>query len=236
MKRAVLLGALASLLLAAPASAANVTINGTAALTWDPPQVSVNVGDTVTWQFPDTSQAHNVNSNGASVDDPGWAAFKPATAIPAPPESFTFNTAGTYNFICTVHSTTMYGTVIVGAAAPPPPRVLPLSEQPFGNDTGPLGALERVEEDNAKPRLRSVSARRVARGSVRVRFRVSEQSTVRVRLKRGKRVVESASRDADGLAALRVSHLKAGRYRIDVRATDIAGNRSRLKKVALTVR
>jgi plastocyanin len=236
MRRLLALGVLASLGLAAPASAAEVAINGTAALTWDPQDVAVAVGDSVTWQFPDTTQAHNINSDGADVDDPDWTAFKHDTALPAPPQTFTFKTAGTYKFICTVHSTTMFGTVTVGAAAPPPPRVIPLSEQPFGNDAGPLGALERVDEDKAAPRLSSVSARRTARGAVRVRFRVSEESTVRVRLKRRGRVAKTVSDDAEGVGALRVSGLKAGRYRIDVLATDIAGNKSSRKKVALTVR
>ena len=231
--RRLLLGGALSLVFAAPASADQV-VNGTAALTFEPPAVTVAVGETVTWQFPDTSQAHNVNSDGSDVNDPDWALFKHDPAMPAPPQSFAFKTAGTYKFLCTVHSG-MVGTVYVDAPAPPV-RVVPLSEQPFGNDTGPLGALERVEEDRTKPRLSKVSARRVARGALRVRFKVSEESVVRVRIKRGRRVAKTVSDDASRVAALRVSGLKAGRYRIEVLATDIAGNRSALKKVALTVR
>src|SRR5215213_1679308 len=101
MKRALLAALAASLLWAAPA-AADVTISGNADLTFTPADVSVAVGETVTWQFPDTTQAHNVNSDGATVDDPDWAAFKPSANLPAPTQTFTFKTAGTYKFICTV--------------------------------------------------------------------------------------------------------------------------------------
>jgi len=38
-----------------------------------------------------------------------------------PPQTFTFNTEGFYNFICSVHTRTMFGTVTVGAVPAPPP-------------------------------------------------------------------------------------------------------------------
>ena len=69
--RRLLLGGVLSLVFAAPASADQV-VNGTAALAFEPAAVTVAVGETVTWQFPDTSQAHNVNSDGSDVNDPDW--------------------------------------------------------------------------------------------------------------------------------------------------------------------
>jgi len=235
VRRAVLLGVGASLLFAAPASA-DVTINGLASLTWDTPDVSVAVGETVHWKFPDTSQAHNVQSDDVNPPTPEWAAFKPSVAIPAPDEQFTFNTPGTYLFVCQVHPDTMIGSVTVGAAAPPPPRVIPLSEQPFGNDSPPLGTAETVSLDTTKPKLTSLSARRSGRGGARVRFRVSEESVVDVRLKRGGKVVKRYAAAGSGTLAFTAKALKAGRYRVEVRAYDVAGNASSLKRVSLTVR
>ena len=126
----------------------------------------------------------------------------------------------------------MIGTVTVGAAAPPPPRVIPLSEQPFGNDSAPLGTLETVSLDTTKPKLTSLSARRSGRGGARLRFRVSEESVVDVRLKRGGKVVKRYAAAGNGHAGVHGARsLKAGRYRVEVRAYDVAGNASSLKRV-----
>ena len=156
--------------------------------------------------------------------------------MPAADAQFTFTTAGVYKFICSVHPTTMFGTVTVGAAAPPPPRVIPLSEQPFGNDSTPLTTLETVSLDTTKPKLTSLSARRSGRGGARLRFRVSEESVVDVRLKRGGKIVKRYAAAGTGTLAFTAKSLKAGKYRVEVRAYDVAGNASSMKRVSLTVR
>jgi len=48
--------------------------------------------------------------------------------------------------------------------------------------------------------------------------------------------VKTMTTDGKGLHGLTAKKLKAGRYRIEVRATDIAGNRSSLKRLTLRVR
>jgi plastocyanin len=232
-----MLGVFASLVAAAPAAAAPVTIHGQDTLTWDTPNVSVDVGDTVTWTFAGTAQAHHVANQGSDVNDATWASFSSPLGVPAPDATFTFSTPGTYNFYCSVHPDTMKGTVTVGAAAPPPPRVLPLSEQPFSNDAPPLpAASESVSLDTTKPRLSSVSARRMPHRAARLRFRVSEESVVDVRFTRGGKTVKRYAASGTGTLSFTARSLKAGKYRVEVRAYDIAGNRSALKRVSLTVR
>jgi plastocyanin len=234
MKRALLLGAGLALAAAAPAQAAEHFVQGQATLTWDAPDITVAIGDTVTWQFPDTTQNHNVQSQPRDTPDAEWNAFASTIGMPAEPKSFTFNTEGTYSYVCLVHTSTMTGVVRVGN--PAPPAVLPLSAQRFGNDDASVFPAERVAEDKAKPSLTGVSARRVARGALRVRFTVSELSVVQVRLKRAGRTVKTVETDARGLRGLTITGAKAGRYSVELRATDIAGNRSAWRRMRMTVR
>ncbi|RKQ87556.1 plastocyanin [Solirubrobacter pauli] len=238
MKRALMagLGCVVALVAAAPAHAGNVDVFAVdAGEKWDKSTVNINPGDTVTWRFDNTALPHNVEAEGTSPD-PAWTptAFKTTPLVASPPSPpFQFNTPGTYTFVCEVHRTTMRGTVVVGN---PAPVVVPLSEQSFANDAATPVALEKVELDKAKPKLSKVSAKRVARGSVRVRFRVNEESTVLVSLKRGGKTVKKAEYEGTGTRSVTLKGAKAGRYSVQVRATDIAGNRSSLKKTSITVR
>lgn len=230
---AVGLGVALSLLAASPALAADTTVRATevnAVPGWDQTVVAVNVGDTVTWTFDGMAQAHNVESG-----TPNWT-LTSRVALPAPPVPYKFESEGTFRFVCEVHPDTMFGDVVVGVA-PPPVVVLPLSQQPFANDDAAvLPAESNVTFDTSKPGLRSVSAKRVAKGSARVRFKVSEDSDVSVAFKRGGRTVKSALASGTGTRSVTVRGLKAGRYTVRVRATDIAGNRSKLRTLRLNVR
>jgi plastocyanin len=237
MRRALLLGLGLTALLAAPAHAADETINGQANLEWDRRNVTVQPGDTVTWAFPDVTQVHNVKATGGANADPLWPSFRSELGRPAPPGSYTFNVEGTYDFVCEVHTSTMTGTVTVStapiAAATPTPTPPP-SQQAFANDDAAPVTPEKVTFDESKPRLAAVSAKRIGRRA-RVRFRVSEQSVVTVRFKRGRRTVRTVETAADGLRGVTV-RMRRGRYRVEVRAVDLAGNRSSLRIARVTVR
>ena len=69
-----------------------------------------------------------------------------------------------------------------------------------------------------------------------MRVRVSEDSDVSVAFKRGGRTIKSGTVTGTGSQSMTVRGLKAGRYSVQVRATDIAGNRSSLRKLTLNVR
>lgn len=216
---------------AAPAQADTVVIAGTDALVWEPSLVDIKPGDTVTWTFAGTTQYHNVWSA-----SPNWSVQSPG-GVPAPDFSYTFEAEGTYDFYCQVHPDTMRGTVRVAAAPPPPPPPPPPSAQPFGNDAGePLTIESNVKLDKTRPRLSRLSARRAGKRAARVRFRVSEQSDVTVRFKRGKRTIKTAETSADGVGTIRVRGLRPGSYRILVRATDLAGNRAKSRTLHLNLR
>ena len=82
-----------------------------------PYEVSINVGDTVTWVNDDTA-AHT--STGGSPSDGPSGVFDSSLILAGSSFSFTFNEAGTYEYFCMVHPW-MTGIVIVGGTAPTPP-------------------------------------------------------------------------------------------------------------------
>jgi len=78
-----------------------------------PYQVSINVGDTVTWVNDDTA-AHTTTS-GTNPDGPSGV-FDSSLVLAGSSFSFTFNEAGTYEYFCMVHPW-MEGVVIVESAS-----------------------------------------------------------------------------------------------------------------------
>jgi plastocyanin len=230
--RAAIAAAVAALAAAPPALAANADVQavdgptGSGDNSWSPAAVSVKVGDTVTWHF-NTLAAHNVKSTTAN-----WSIDTPFKSSGGAPETYAFTAEGTYGFVCELHSE-MTGTVTVGTPPPPPPP--PLSEQPFANDQPAPTVFEVTDE--RRPRVSRVSAGG-REGSARVRFRLDEPGRVTVRLQRGGRTVRSrtvALRRA-GSRTLNLRGLSAGLYRVEVRARDLAGNRSRVKRASVRVR
>jgi plastocyanin len=232
-RRIALAAAIAAL--AAPASAAGQTIqavDGTDADNynnrWAPRDVTIKAGETVTWSFTGTTVFHNVASSGSN-----WSFRNGDPVIAPPPASFTFPSPGVYAFVCEIHATTMTGTVTVTDAAgtpPPPPPPPPLSEQPWANDRQAPSVLEVTDDD---PPVLS----RVRVLGTRVRFRLSEAGRVAIKVKRGRRTVRTRRATARrGTNSVTVRGLRAGRYRVEVRAWDRARNHSRVKRARLTVR
>ena len=74
---------------------------------------------------------------------------------------------------------------------------------------------------------------------MKVSFRLSENATVTIRVKRGSRVVKSVTKQlAAGkrTVSVRSSKLKKGRYKIEVRARDASGNVSTLASKSFRVK
>ena len=228
------LGATFAVALAFPgvAAAGEVTIQAVDGTnTWDKPNVVVTVGDQVNWSFAGTTSFHNVVN-----DSPNWSLTSDG-AIGGPTVSNKFDAVGIYQFVCFYHKSTMTGTVDVrGAsgetAAPLPPP--PPGQQPLGNDTPPLSVFE--VRDRVAPKLDRVKVSRVARG-MRVKFRLSEAGKVTVKATRGRSVIKRTVEVAKGTRSVTVRGLKAGRYRVQVSAKDLAGNAAKsARRASVTVR
>src|SRR5688572_21470587 len=85
-----------------------VTIAGFA---FDPTTVTIQVGDSVTWTNQD-SAAHTATAGDGSFDT--------GPIVNGASDTVTFDTAGTFAYICSIHPQ-MTGSVVVEAAAAPAP-------------------------------------------------------------------------------------------------------------------
>jgi plastocyanin len=200
---------------------------------WSPANVTVKPGATVTWNFTRSTGTHNVMSASPNWNPP-FRSGPPAVA--PPPASYTFSAPGHYKYFCEVHQG-MAGEVVVTDTSgnpPPPPPPPPLSEQPFPNDAGAPSAFEVA--DRMRPRITRVRARGRRHGA-RVAFRLDEPAMVTLRVQRARLTIKSRrSLFLSGRRTVTVRGLERGAYRIVLRARDLAGNRSRLKRVRVTVR
>ena len=240
-----------ALVVASPASAANVTID------WKDPSKTtnqINAGESVTWNV--VEGGHNVDVYqgpetfmSTSGKDPKGTQF-----------SHVFNTPGTYQFVCDYHSG-MKGTITVVAPQPQPQPSPQPSPQPQpspkpggsgGSSTGgtsqgaptagPAGSPSATESsssgastslgtsgtavnvDPAAPALRvSVSRTRV----LTVNAGKSGRLIVRARNLATKKIARRSYRVHAGSNRVSLKRLlSAKRYRLSVVLVDAAGNRS----------
>ena len=121
---------------AAPAQAAKTVVIDavdTPASVFQPANVTVEVGDTVRWEFDQALVAHTVKSQGTNWAQPINEQRGPNGA----PINRTFTAPGTYNFLCDIHAG-MTGSVTV--QAPKLERVLVFSKTGgFRHDSIPQG-------------------------------------------------------------------------------------------------
>jgi plastocyanin len=208
--------------------AVDATGPGPADNRWLPNAATIKVGETVTWSFAGTAIPHNVKAT-----DNWVIPNAPSAKVGNDPVSNTFTTPGTYEFFCTLHGSSMRGIITVADAAgtlPPPPPPPPLSAQPFPNDVPAPTVLE--VRDTVAPTLDRVAATRVRKGA-RVRFRLSEAGKVKIQLTRRGHAVKTRTVEArKGTSSVTVKGLRAGSYRVQVSARDLAGNAARAAKRA----
>ena len=118
---------------AAPAIADTVVIDSvdSPSSVFQPANVTIETGDTVRWEFDAAATTHNVVSQSSN-----WSINESRGPNGAPIER-TFNTAGTYTFLCNLH-TGMTGSITV--EAPTLDRVLVFSKTGgFRHDSIPQG-------------------------------------------------------------------------------------------------
>jgi plastocyanin len=199
---------------------------------------------TVTWAFPGpypSGQAHNAASRGTNWSYTSGPPNNPPDVVDA---DYEFTKNGTYQFVCDAHPIQMTGTITVtGAADPtstptgtPTPTPTPTTHPGGGQPLTPPPSGGAA--DTVKPTVSSLRARSQKR-SVKVTFRLSENSTVTIRVKRGRKVVKKVTKQVPAgrrTITVRSSKLRKGRYKIEVRARDASGNVSSLASKSLRLR
>lgn len=217
-----------SAVFAGPAAAApaTVTVDNDA---FAPAAVTVNVGESVTWDFKEAS--HNAKGDGWSVNN----SFGTGSV------SKSFDAAGTFSYVCEAHPD-MKGTVTVNAAAAPASTTpsagqtqtqAQTSSSPTAAAAAPAAWTEPLARDTLVPRISRVRA-----ASSRLTVVLSEDATVVVAIRRGSRQVrrlEVKGRRGTNRLSLNGRKLRAGRYTVRVVAIDAAGNESALRTARLRV-
>lgn len=261
MIRRVIAGAALAVALLVPAASANAATRAIQAFDtptfrtiWWQKNTPAQVGDTIQWRL---TQPGNVN---ASLHDIWLQA--PGSTTPqylgvsyeTPTASSVVNTAGTYQFYCSIHGGLtpggMNGTVVVTTTDPGPPVdpgtpwTDPDWEDPDYPDDGPQALPNQTtaptvfeEGDNDPPLLELLKVTPTAR-AVRVRVDVSEAGTLTMRLKRGKRVVATKRveiEEGETTASIALP-VRTGRYRLHVWATDAVELDSRISSAWVRVR
>ena len=105
-------------LMAVPAVAADQVINTQAPSQWTPDDVTIDLGDTVTWKN-DSQGFHNVKFDDGSFTEP------PTPSTDAWSVARTFDTPGTFRFQCGFHGPSMSGVVRVRDATGMVPAIPP---------------------------------------------------------------------------------------------------------------
>jgi plastocyanin len=230
-----------------PALAVDQTVNATSSNDFTPSAITIDVGDTVTWN--NIGGEHNVHFDDGSFDQPANPVDSRWTV------QRTFNTPGVFSYVCEEHSN-MTGTVTVNAAGPGSgsgTQTDPDDAGPGGDSTRPSVtrfALSRTRFRVGAAPTATVARQRAKRGSA-FRFRLSEAADVRIAIARAvrrggrTRYVAKGSlrrRNLDaGPASISFSGrigraaLAAAAYRATITATDDAGNRSLPKRASFRV-
>jgi plastocyanin len=245
---ALVLGMLAALLVAGlPASAADQSIDAVANTGWNPNNVSIAVGETVTWKNA-TGYSHNVCVRRSNVSS-GCGEYRnanPSDTWPAEGWSHAFTSDGTFTFMCQLHPA-MTGTITVGTGDNPPvdtgtgtgtSTTPPAASQPTDTITNPTQTEQTTAApDTTKPSFGTVK-RRAGRKALTVEVGASEEATLRAsvfrrrpgartftRVSQSSRHVKAGKNVVTLIRALR----RKGAYRVKLQLEDAAANKSATK-------
>jgi plastocyanin len=219
MRRAVLPAVLVAFgACAAPATAADVTISNFA---FKPTPVTILQHDSVTWHYAGPDTNHSVTSDPMQADswdsDPNGS----PTFVTHPIGStygHKFDVLGSFTYYCKVH-TSMRGRVVVKAPGSDITRPKITAPKATGGRTCPK------PPGKCKPRPTSVS------------FKLSEAAQFKLTVPgRPKAAVARAGKKGANTVRISTKLLPPGSYKVNVVATDAAGNRSAKVQTSVKVK
>jgi plastocyanin len=248
-----------------PALAADQSISATgsspASYAWDKTDVAIAVGESVTWTNNTSSGSHSICVRRSNVSS-GCGEFgqipNPASATWPDPSQTThqFTSDGTFTYICTVHSSVMRGTLVVGTGENPPvdtgtgtstgtSTTPPPGSQPTDTATVPT-QTQTVVADTTAPAFSAKPKRRASRTALIVTFSSSEDATLKAavfrRPPRGRSFARISRRSVavkqgkDTVTLIRkLGKRRAGAYRVKLQLVDAAGNKSATKTLSFKI-
>jgi plastocyanin len=195
---------------------------------FEPATVTINQGDTVTWR--NAGGAHNVSFVDGSFTEP-----RPPTSLTSAwTVSRTFPMPGTSRYYCEVHGTAMSGTVVVNAAAAPPPGVTPEgapgASPPASGGPAPTPSSPGAPSTPAGSAPTAETRKGPCRSRRRFRIRLREPAGVDIKSARvvvnGKRVTavkRSVAGRSRQTADVDLRGLRKGVYRVRITALTTRG-------------
>ena len=216
-------------LAAVPASAADQSISALPSTQFSPDDVTIDLNDTVTWN--NKGGVHSVKFNDGSFEEP------PSPSADAWTVQRTFDTPGTFRYVCGFHGSAMPGVVRVRDAT---------GEVPV---TGPgLDINARDEQTLKRLENRGLGARASCESGCDITLKVSLSPRTAKRFGFAKRR-KTIGRESDSLSADRTVSFdialkpkaanaledakRAFKVRLDVRATNDTADTAR-KKIKIT--
>jgi plastocyanin len=181
------------------ATAADNSVVALITNSWGPRDVTIQVGDSVTWSNPEGG-VHNVcvAPRGRAAGECSGINNEFRNGVPKPywdgndTNSHVFLTPGTYNFICETHSGSgMAGTITVGA--PPTPPAAPSEPEPTTEAPAPTPApvtLTRTvatpapAKKKVAPRFVGKLARKADKKTIVVNLGASKAATLKTKITR----------------------------------------------------
>jgi plastocyanin len=217
-KYTVLAAVLAGVLAVPGAAMADATVTSNDGFAFGNANPTIAVGEKVVWVFSNPGVQHNAAATGGN-----WSFRTGDLSVNHGTHEFTFTAPGTYSYVCELHAPGMAGTVTVLAPgqAPPPSG----SPPPPPSSPPPVPAPDNQVSDRERPELHAVSVRRMRRAA-RVRFLVSETSTITLRLRGAGSARTLRAQVKAGRRSVLVRRLRGARYRIELQARDASGTRS----------
>lgn len=223
------------------------TIGTTPQNRFSPAEVSVQTGQTVTWNFDGSTADHNVRGEDGPDEDPVWigrdSGFKRSGTY-----TYTFNVPGDFHFVCDAHpgmegTVKVAGTPTVPTVVPPDPgaTATPVPGQP---SVTPVPTVDRrtpapqgtVRADTTPPAVSKLKLRGLKRGA-KVSFTLSESAAVTIRAKKGKSTVRTLRLAArTGARSVTVRGLaRSTRYSVEIEARDARGNKAAVQRKTVRV-
>jgi plastocyanin len=228
-----------------------------------PVDVTIQTGDTVTWNFDGAGSSHNAEAapqNASTPPDSAWDAYTKNPYIGEGEQSWTFGKAGVYKFVCELHPS-MSGTITVEGEeveTPTPTATATATASPTVSATATATATFAVTpsatvddhlstprpghaaKDTAAPSLQRASVSRVTAGA-QLRFWLSEPATVSIAVVRKGAKSSAAATVVQAPAGtrsfvLRTKALKRGTYTVKFAPVDAMGNKGATASKTLRVR